>query len=256
MIRKTLVNTKSATFSVLTYNKPSGTGFFVSENGYFITASHVITEEGKSDGTIIGNEQIIFFKETSNSFEEPPIIYDKVKLVYNNPIYDIALFKVDFEIIPEWIKDETKFSFVEISIRELEEGESIYAFGYPLSTNEILSSNGSITKSHNSLSPRTTSAIISSKIENTELVMSHNNLKVYVLDKALNYGNSGGPIISTDNGNVHAFCSSFQPVFVPQNHLKDNPSIMIPSLYGVVISLSNSELIKKFTELNIPLKNE
>ena len=84
------------------------------------------------------------------------------------------------------------------------------------------------------------------KIESTKMLMTLSNPKVYVLNKALNYGNSGGPIVAVETGNVHAFCSGFQPLFVPQNHLRDNGcslAIMIPSLYGIVFSLGNEAIL-------------
>ena len=62
--------------------------------------------------------------------------------------------------------------------------------------------------------------------------------QLYVLDKALNYGNSGGPIVAVGTGKAHAFCSRFQPMRVPQGDPADPKTswIMIPSLYGVVSS--------------------
>ncbi len=79
----------------------------------------------------------------------------------------------------------------------------------------------------------------------------------YVLDKALNYGNSGGPIVATGTGHVHAFCSRFQPVFVPQLHLSDgegkHPAIMIPSLYGVVVNLGHPRVLAELRRRQIPL---
>lgn len=87
------------------------------------------------------------------------------------------------------------------------------------------------------------------------MVMSDEDPKVYVLDKALNYGNSGGPIVATETGRVHALCSHFQSVFVPQHHLKDtngNPmQVMLPSLYGVVSSLSNRQILDLLRSLSV-----
>jgi len=107
------------------------------------------------------------------------------------------------------------------------------------------------------LSPRTTSAIVSSTLENTKMTMSSDDEKVYVLDKALNYGNSGGPIIASETGNVHAICSRFQPVVLPQPHLVNANgemlSIRTPSLYGVVLSLNNPSILQAVRDRNIPI---
>lgn len=110
-----------------------------------------------------------------------------------------------------------------------------------------------------SLSPRTTSAIVSSNLEKTSMQMSTSDLRTYVLDKALNYGNSGGPIIATETGNVHAFCSRFQPVSVRQPHFEsqiDPPEVQIPSLYGIVISLSNKSIVECLKSLGVPILEE
>ena len=57
MIRKTLANTQQATFSIELPNAqakglpvPMGTGFFVSGDGWFVTAAHVVTKNNQPDG--------------------------------------------------------------------------------------------------------------------------------------------------------------------------------------------------------------
>lgn len=265
MIRKSLANTKAATFSILIPNEnqngiptPFGTGFFVSPDGWFITAAHVVTKNGKSDGAPrddIDKAMIEKERDPKGNVLLHPMCHF-ISLEYIDPKHDIALLKVDFEKNKDkyWLKDETSFPHLTISKRLLDDGEPVYSFGYPLSYSTLLSQ-GAMTMSSTSLCPRVTSAIVSSNIEQTKFFATQKDTMVYVLDKALNYGNSGGPIIATDTGRVHAFCSSFQPVFVPQPNIKDNKGndlqIMIPSLYGVVISLHNIPLLKKFEEFNI-----
>src|SRR5688572_16487538 len=112
-----------------------------------------------------------------------------------------------------------------------------------------------------SLRPRVTSAIVSSTFEEGKMVMTSNEPKVYVLDKALNYGNSGGPILSSETGRAHAFCSRFQPVWIPQHEDAEGkvpamPFVMIPSLYGVVVSLENPEIQSLLEQLKVPLSDD
>ena len=174
------------------------------------------------------------------------------------PEMDVALLKVDFgaNSNKNWLKGRSDFPYLTVSVRELEEGEGVYSFGYPLSSSSFKHS-PSVSVGSMLLCPRVTSAIVSSTFFQTKMLITDADPQVYVLDKALNYGNSGGPIVSTDTGRVHALCSRFQPVYVPQEHLKDAagncPYIMIPSLYGVVSSLGDRRLRNLFQTLNIPM---
>ena len=98
--------------------------------------------------------------------------------------------------------------------------------------------------------PRVTSAVVSSTIDTRRGTTTEFEEQVYVLDKALNYGNSGGPIVATETGNIHAVCIGFQPVYIPQSHLssgehpEEDVAVVIPSLYGVVLSLANPSILE------------
>ncbi len=268
MIRKSLKMIKEATFAISLPNPrhhgmptPAGTGFFVSPDGWFVTAAHVITENGNSDGPIRKDLSKSFISKEArldDGSDPLPIGCSELSFEYLDPLTDFALLKIDFKAnaTKAWLKDKSEFSFINISSRELEEGEPVYSFGYPLP--EIyFKKMEKLSLGHSALCPRVTSATVSSTFEKQRMVMGSNDPKVYVLDKALNYGNSGGPIIATETGKVHAFCSRFQPVAIPQGHLRDkqgNPlSIRIPSLYGIVSSISNKSILQKLREKNIPI---
>jgi serine protease Do len=147
-----------------------------------------------------------------------------------------------------------------VSTRQLEEGEPVYAFGYPLSHLDLLLSNEISTHAHSAHCPRTTSAIVAATMNVSATVHSAADPQVYVLDKALNYGNSGGPIVASDTGKVHALCSRFQPVKIPQKHIQTSDGkpleISIPSLYGVVSSLRNDEILSCLRERGVPLSDD
>lgn len=176
------------------------------------------------------------------------------------PEIDVALLKVDFDKNAEkdWLKSRTSFPYLTPSSRELDEGEPVYAFGYPLSGSTVQTLPGMVI-GDTALCPRVTSAIVSAKLDQTRMVWTDADPKIYVLDKALNYGNSGGPIMSTDTGHVHALCSRFQPVGVPQPHLRGPdgsiPQVVVPSLYGVVSRLDNKPLMSLFEELGIAISD-
>ncbi|MFH0771811.1 MAG: serine protease [Candidatus Omnitrophota bacterium] len=268
-ITKTLASSQSATFCIALPDPqqhmmptPTGTGFFVSPDGWFVTAAHVITENNESDGPVRQDiDQAWLQKETRQPGGMPGVTYQFVSFGHVIPRLDFALLKVDFQQNSNkaWLSGRNSFPFIGISSRQLMEGESVYSFGYPLSS-AFAKDHGQIMVGYTSLCPRVTSAIVSSTINETHVAMTSGDPKVYVLDKALNYGNSGGPIVSSETGRVHAFCSRFQPVFIPQKHIldaKQNPiQIMIPSLYGVVSSFGNPEIISLLHKLQVPIYDE
>jgi len=221
---------------------PVGTGFFVSADGIFITAAHVVTENCKADGTVrsdIGKGDLMT--------EPPPDDWGRrictgLSLAHIDVQHDIAILKVDLGLNKgkNWMSDG--FPFVRISWKELQEGEPVYSFGYPLSHATTFDF-GDVIYGDSVLTPRTTSAIVSSTIEKTEMVRGEKMPQIYVLDKALNYGSSGGPIVASETGHVHAVCSRFIPVTIPQVASDGKQyTLKIPSLYSVAIGLSNASV--------------
>ena len=265
MIRKTLSAVQAATFAVLLPDGPSrlpaprATVFFVSFEGWFVTAAHLVTE----DVTPYGRPRTDFPEcSLQKEMRMKPLSHGGmcqfVELVYVEPVTDFALLKVDFgrNSNKQWLAGRTRFPCVPVSARRLEEGEPVYSFGYPLSAGPVVARHPrGITIGVLNLSPRVTAAIVSSTLEQTTMVMSPDDPETYVLDRALNYGNSGGPIVATCTGHVHAICSRFQPVFIPQMHLKDaagaNLRVMTPSLYGIVSSLGTPTVRAKLEEIGV-----
>jgi serine protease Do len=107
------------------------------------------------------------------------------------------------------------------------------------------------------LCPRTTSAIVSSHLYSPGVAQAYASPTGYVIDKALNYGNSGGPIVATETGKVFALCSAFQGVIIPQKHLGAAVvPIMIPSLYGIVSSLSVQSVLDVLKKNGVPISDQ
>jgi serine protease Do len=270
LIRRTIKATKLATYSVDLPNAamrgmptPMGTGFFVSHDGWFITAAHVITENNRPDGPVrrdIGDCRLM--KEMRPGEFPSGGMCQGVAFELVDPATDFALLKVSFEANTNkaHLQGQSDFPYLPVSSRDLEEGEQVYAFGYPLSGAAMLADTSVMAMGTSAHSPRTTSAIVASTMEHTKFVSTSGDPKVYVLDKALNYGNSGGPIVAVDTGHVHALCSRFQPVQVPQPHIRmtdGNPMVIhIPSLYGIVSSLGNARVMEALRQRQVPITDK
>lgn len=209
-----------------------GTGFFIDPSGFFLTARHVTDGQSLADAWLMQSHGAGGFA--------PMVQWPE--LVADWPEYDLALLKVDFtkNANKAHLVDRSDFPHIPVHLDVVDDGTPVYAFGYPLPVNEsphLLAGGGGVV-GRVGLGPRTTSAIVSSGLEHTRMVQTAEDARVYVLDKALNYGNSGGPIVLEESGHAFAVCSRFQPVMVPQPP-DGRAGVWIPSLYGVVSSISN-----------------
>lgn len=236
MIRKTIQRIKQATLLVRVpstkpehkrFPFPNGTGFFISHSGYFITANHVI-KSVKSGADLM--------------LDQPEFAYGAHQIRHINIVetwskFDLALLKVDFSKNSDHplLKGRLGFFHLDIEFSDYLDGTPVYSYGYPLPKVEIQGGNG-VSLGIESLCPRVTSAIISSHHDVIGPFIGEELPKWYVIDKALNYGNSGGPIIITGTGKVIAACCLFQPVSIPQ---QQKISITVPSLYSICSSLAN-----------------
>ncbi|MDD2666342.1 MAG: serine protease [Methanocellales archaeon] len=252
MITKTLSRTKNSTYAVIAPNPdpktkgfptPMGTGFFISSEGYFITARHVIEKRNPKGNPIIttsGYSELYEGKDITLTKCIPRITIYFIEIIKEWPEFDLVLLKADInknKKEKDVLASDEQIEYLDINFNIIKEGSKVYSFGYPLSKIKIEGNSNSMFGFH-FYSPRITSMIISSHYEVIGPIFGGRPFpKHYVLDKALNYGSSGSPVVEEGTGCVISVCTKFQPVYIPQQNL----SIMIPSLYGISISLKNIE---------------
>ena len=138
---------------ILPYNrsihkKGSGAGFFINNNGYIITAAHVITKSIE-----------LWIKISS----EGQKIY-KAKIICVYPAFDIAIIKI--------LNYKNKYHLNLGDSDKLHLRETVYTIGYPNNTKYPIVTSGTISGSRDD----------------------------YIqTDTPVNPGNSGGPLLDSDN---------------------------------------------------------
>lgn len=145
--------------AVVMVSSPTGTGsgFFISEEGYLITNYHVIEKETKIEITV--------FQKAKNGFERKK--FKKVRIVALNPQVDLALLKVE-----DAVDDNIKFVYLG-DIDDIKVGEAVFAIGNPLGLERTV-----------------TNGVISTKNRAFEGL-------IYIQTNAdINPGNSGGPLFN------------------------------------------------------------
>ena len=98
-----------------------GSGFIISEEGYLVTNNHVISGENEIS--------IILYEKGEKELRK--VTFDKVELIAQSPLFDLALLK---------IHAEQKFPFVPIAPRNaLDQGQEVFAVGSPLGLERTIS---------------------------------------------------------------------------------------------------------------------
>ncbi len=276
MIKASIPATKAATFCVHLPDPnlndhvgARGTGFFVSSDGWFITAAHVITQDSTPTGQPRTDlDKMGLVRPTA---QRPNLFLDGFRLDHIERGADLALFKGNFSDHKDRLGLDglRGFPFIEISIRALEEGDSIYAFGFPLNESIVSEIPPAIlqqffppgypaTHSITFLSTRLTSAVIAHSDDVQQCKGSPSFPIKYRIDKPVNPGNSGGPAIVPKTGRACGICTAFQTMLIEQTGLPwpTPPAVLVPSLYGIVQTFLNDHIIELLRSRGIPVSED
>jgi len=171
---------------ILANNKvfSKGTGFIVAEDGYILTANHVVKE---------AKDKIKVRVIKDNRFE----LYE-AKLISSNNAADITLLKIDGKGFPYVsFGDYDKFK----------EGMGIGFIGFPLNMNLPITNNG----------------IISGKGK-FQYEKDGSDIDIYTINAFANKGNSGGPVFSADTGEVIGIINARMNVVSENQFIKYDPN--------------------------------
>lgn len=174
---KLIDNWKGATGQVICNDFcQTGSGFFVGDQGIFITNNHVVHKFRIDESGVIRidySNQI--FIKVNGKTHRASIVFDE----NSDPpiVYDYAILKTDVTPVYYFdIKDNFKVS----------QGEEVIAIGYPLEFAE----------------PVVTYGIISAIVLKPSHINSLHRIKTFLTDTLITYGSSGGPLIRVSDGFV------------------------------------------------------
>ena len=166
----------------------TGSGFFVSPNGYIITNAHVV-RHNRDVEVVLYDERAILDKTSPTASPEQDTIRNKMRfarVLKINKKRDLALLKIEGENYP-WLELET-------DRQNYTTGRKVVAIGAPRNIEWSVSE-----------------GIISAARDN-------DGVDTIQTDAAVNHGNSGGPLIDLESGKVIGVNSWKK---VPERNLAD-----------------------------------
>jgi len=186
---------------------PEGTGFFISGNGLFLTANHVV--KGITDFSNIRLQGIRW------DMDEPyiPKILSHIKVVRRWIEFDLALLSIDFEKNKKEGKDFliplSEFPHLDVTYLEQDENTPIYLAGQRPTDVHLYKSEGILVQTQK-INPRIVSSCIISRDAYIGSAQKSEKPKYYAIDTLAYKGNSGSPVVVQSNGKVCAVVTNSQ----------------------------------------------
>ena len=222
-----------------------------------MTARHVLTiGDSPCDALRDDIGKIVLMKPTEERTEIETVV--EVKFVESHPHYDFALLKAD-------PVGQREFAHVEISTRELEEGDPVYCFGFPLSDLCDLKEQISIFSTWSVgavdgwllvLKPNVISAVIAAAPCRTVVQDVRKSGASYAIDRPVDFGMSGAPVVAARTGKVLGIASQCDGTNFEQRHLPSKLKIRIPCQSTNVPSLGAEPIVAVLRKHGISLCTE
>ncbi len=271
VIKDSLPGVRLATFCVMLPEPkrdgrltPMGTGFFISADGLFVTARHVLGVTDGRSGTVRDDVNRITFVRPNGSKGGIRRIAG-ARLVFDDVDHDVAILKAKRV-------GKSGFPYLSVSRREANEGDLVYCFGYPHSDlfgpptgMPRVTSVCSISVQNNwilVLKPKVASALVAAKSCPSRIRGVRKLGADYSIDRGIDFGMSGAPVILPETHRVIGVAVETEAVIVPQTHLhwpgcNCGPiKISVPGSFGIVASLAHANLISAMAKHGVSVHDD
>jgi S1-C subfamily serine protease len=235
----------------------AGTGILVSDEGYVLTAAHVITETEAAlrahNATKVEFSVGISIDPIAGAIADSRGNFNYISCTIKDtdPVHDLAILQLNqnpfLATFRLGIKMGDKEPKVTIGVAKLDQslppqGQTVLVSGYPLSIPTLVTQKGMIASETFSAAqiqrPSAAAGLLSTELEDTIL-----------LDAVVNPGNSGGPVYLPGEHSVIGICEAYEPtpIFTTQRPQTVVPgvgqisglAVVIPIKYAIALLQKN-----------------